>query len=109
MILYSGRFDLNYNCRKIFNNYFREFYDDTPDYIKDLAAQIVAHQVREWLDVEARGYDLNIRDDDDESGAFSFSLPKFTLPKITLPNPKTIQQIGQAAEAFTNVGTGIAQ
>ncbi|KAK7681403.1 hypothetical protein QCA50_015495 [Cerrena zonata] len=87
----------------------REFYDDTPDHIKDLAAQIVAHQVREWLDVEARGYDLNIRDDDDESGAFSFSLPKFTLPKISLPNPKTLQRIGQTAEAFTNVGTGIAQ
>lgn len=80
-------------------------------------AQNVAHQVREWLGLEARGYDydadLYARDgSDEESGAFSlpkFSLPKFSLPKVTLPDPKTVSQYAGTLNSLTGVGTQITK
>ena len=77
------------------------------DEAKELAAHLIAHQIREWLEPEARSYDYDLyaRDNDDESGAFSFpkfSLPKLSLPKINLPkiNSDTVVNLAKTGQAL---------
>ena len=84
------------------------------DEAKELAAHLIAHQIREWLEPEARSYDYDLyaRDNDDESGAFSFpkfSLPKLSLPKINLPkiNSDTLANVAKTGGALAEVANAI--
>ena len=87
------------------------------DEAKELAAHLIAHQIREWLEPEARSYDYDLyaRDNDDESGAFKIpgfslpklSLPKISLPKINLPSSDTVVNLAKTGQALAGGANAI--
>lgn len=85
---------------------------DARDDVPDRRAVFPLHVVSQDSHVRLPQPIFNTREyyelrDDDESGAFSFpKLPHITIPKL---NSESIKNAAQAAEALTNIGTGIAR